>query len=107
MKSLLIFISLVLAIGVSFYRAMVFMFFFNWFVVTAFNLPTIGYWMAFALIITVGVLRVKGTSRSLLHYESKKMNDEEKSSIEIANTLGIFVALNFALFIGWLIQLNM
>ena len=107
MKSLLIFISLVLAIGVSFYRAMVFMFFFNWFVVTAFNLPTIGYWMALALITTVSVMRAKGISNALLHYEKINMNDEEKSSVEIANTLGVFAALNFALFIGWLIQLNM
>ena len=106
MKSLLSFISLVLAIGVSFYQAMVFMFFFNWFVVTTFNLPVIGYWTSFALIITVGVLRTKGINKALLHYEKKNMGDEEKHTMEIANTLGVFVALNFALFVGWLIQLN-
>jgi len=107
MKGLMSFISLVLGIGVGLYKAMVFMFLFNWFVVTTFNLSIIGYWMSFALIITVGVLRIKGIHRSLLHYESKKMNDEEKHTMEIANTLGVFVGLNVALFIGWLIQLNM
>jgi hypothetical protein len=106
MKTLMGYVQFFLAMGIGFYKALVFMLFFNWFVATSFGLPIIGYWLSYALLMTTNILIFKGTNKSLLHYENKNMNDEDKWTLEIANTLSLFIALNLALFIGWLIHLN-
>ncbi len=94
-----------LSVGIGLYKAWVFMFLFNWFVSPTFNLPEINYIMSFALILTIGVLRIKGSSKASLHYERSVMGDNERLFHDITESFGIFVTLNIVWVIGSVLQM--
>lgn len=107
MKNIENFLVSILSIGGGFYKALVFMFMYNWFISTTFELPSISYWLSYALILTIGTLRLKGVSVALVHYEQEKIGDEERFGMRVGNIIGQLVVLTLSLFVGWIIYLNM
>lgn len=99
------FTSMILGVVTKLYQALVFMFLYNWFLVTTFGLPTIGYLLSLALLLTFGVIGLKN-NKSSMHYELDNIKDKEKTPIGMGLIVGKIIALTVILLIGWLIKLN-
>lgn len=106
MNSWMSIVTGILGVGVSLYRVLVFMFLYNWFIVTVFGLPEISFWISFILIMTLNILFSNQTHRSLIHYAINNIKKEEAWVYDLGYIFGNFVAYSLMWLIGWIIYLN-
>lgn len=101
MKMLL---NIVLNTTGGFFRAFVFLKFFNWFVAPQFNLDQLNFWAAYAAILTINILRMKSNVVEI-HYRKKHEDTAYWINQDLIKSFSMIAALSFVLFVGWIATL--
>lgn len=90
----------------SFYRALVVMSFFNWFIASSLGLSQLGFWLTFVMILTFNIVRLKPNVIAV-HYQDKNETRSFWAMEEIKASLAMSVALSLILLIGWIVKLSL
>lgn len=105
MKSMFNVLITTLNIGANLYKALVFMFLYNWFIASTLNVNEINYLISIALVLTVNILLGRSADAILIHYIYKDMTDEEKIGYSLGSLVGRFIGLTIAWLVGLVIYL--
>lgn len=93
-----LFISLIVAVSVSFYTAFVFMKLFNWFIPQLTNVNQISYGLSYGICIIIGFLKIKvDTDTNAKESENHLMDILSMQLIKIA-LYSIFLLIGFIVF---------
>lgn len=85
----------------GFFRAFVFLKFFNWFVSPQFNLDQLNFWAAYAAILTINILRMKSNVVEI-HYRKKHEDTSYWINQDLIKSASMIIALTFVLLVGWI-----
>lgn len=84
----------------GFFRAFVFLKFFNWFVAPQFDLGQLNFWPAYAAILTFNILRMKSNVVEI-HYRKKHEDTAYWTKQDLIKSASMIIALTFVLLVGW------
>lgn len=92
----------VLAAG---YEALAFKILWGWFVAPTFELPTLTYWIAFGIAVTLGVLTQRIPSFMQIHYQKQHHNEREASAYTLTQFTMYVLGTTYLLSLGFVIHL--
>lgn len=91
-------------VAIMMYKPLVFMYMFNWFVSSTFDLQEIGYFISFGITLTFGLLKGNAIDESAYHYRENHISDNDKKTYRLTRPIAMIVSISMIFGLAWVIQ---